>query len=441
MSQLKFMKRRFFYGLLVMVLGLNLFVGAQIYLYSAQAGDKDQAYSNLYLFSHVLERVRQEYVDGDKVSYHDLIYGALKGMVNTLDPHSEFMEPVKFTEMKNDTEGGYGGGGLVIGLKTNAITVVEPMDDSPGLRAGILPGDRIVKIDGKVTERMTTDDAKLRLRGAPDTPVNVTVFRPATGETKEIKVIRAVIKVPSVKDVNNRTEFPIGEDNIGYVRIIQFGEKTADELKSALKKLESKGVQALVLDLRGNPGGLLDTAVEVCEKFLPRNQLVVSTEGRGSTPKREYRVPGRDQHPNFPMVVLVNGLSASASEIVAGSLQDLKRAIIVGEQTFGKGSVQSVIPLPDNSALRLTTAKYYTPSHKVIHEKGITPDIQIPMTEEEERDLFLKRSPGALDTLDDKERERVMNARDPQLDRATDLLKGITLFTKRTPAEKVSAKK
>jgi len=424
-----------------MVLGLNLFVGAQIYLYSAQAGDKDQAYSNLYLFSHVLDRVRQEYVDGDKVSYHDLIYGALKGMVNTLDPHSEFMEPVKFTEMKNDTEGGYGGVGLVIGLKTNAITVVEPMDDSPGLRAGILPGDRIVKIDGKVTERMTTDDAKLRLRGAPDTPVNVTVFRPATGETKEIKVIRAVIKVPSVKDVNNRTEFPIGEDNIGYVRIIQFGEKTADELKSALKKLESKGVQALVLDLRGNPGGLLDTAVEVCEKFLPRNQLVVSTEGRGSTPKREYRVPGRDQHPNFPMVVLVNGLSASASEIVAGSLQDLKRAIIVGEQTFGKGSVQSVIPLPDNSALRLTTAKYYTPSHKVIHEKGITPDIQIPMTEEEERDLFLKRSPGALDTLDDKERERVMNARDPQLDRATDLLKGITLFTKRTPAEKVSAKK
>ena len=200
-------------------------------------------------------------------------------------------------------------------------------------------------------------------------------------------------------------------------------------------------MQALVLDLRGNPGGLLDTAVDVCEKFLPRNQLVVSTEGRGSAPKREYRVTGRDQHPKVPMVVLVNGLSASASEIVAGSLQDLKRAIVVGEQTFGKGSVQSVIPLPDNSALRLTTAKYYTPSHKVIHEKGITPDIPIPMTEEEERDLFFKRSPGGLDSLDDKERERVMNAHDPQLDRATDLLKGITLFTKRAPAEKVSAKK
>ena len=170
-------------------------------------------------------------------------------------------------------------------------------------------------------------------------------------------------------------------------------------------------------------------------------RCVVSTEGRGSTPKREYRVPGRDQHPNFPMVVLVNGLSASASEIVAGSLQDLKRAIIVGEQTFGKGSVQSVIPLPDNSALRLTTAKYYTPSHKVIHEQGITPDISIPITEEEERDLRLKRTRGGLDQLDDNERERVASARDAQMDRATDLLKGITLFTKRTPAEKVSAKK
>jgi len=351
------------------------------------------------------------------------------------------MEPVKFTEMKNDTEGGYGGVGLVIGLKTNAITVVEPMDDSPGLRAGILPGDRIVKIDGKVTERMTTDDAKLRLRGAPDTPVNVTVFRPATGETKEIKVIRAVIKVPSVKDVNNRTEFPIGEDNIGYVRIIQFGEKTADELKSALKKLESKGVQALVLDLRGNPGGLLDTAVEVCEKFLPRNQLVVSTEGRGSTPKREYRVPGRDQHPNFPMVVLVNGLSASASEIVAGSLQDLKRAIIVGEQTFGKGSVQSVIPLPDNSALRLTTAKYYTPSHKVIHEEGITPDILVPLTEQEERDLILQRTPGGVESLEGAEHDRVAKARDLQLDRAIDVLKGMMLYSERSPVpEKKSSK-
>jgi carboxyl-terminal processing protease len=430
------MKRRFFYGLLVTVLGLNLFVGAQIYFYSAQAGDKEDAYSNIRLFTTVLDRVRQEYVDGEKISYRDLIYGALKGMVNNLDPHSEFMEPVKFTEMKSDTEGAFGGVGLIITSKTNVISVVEPMEDSPAFRAGFLPGDRIIKIEGKSTERLTTEDAKNKLRGPPNSPVSITIFRPSTGETKDFKINRAVIKVPSVKDLNNRTEFPVDENNIGYVNIKQFGEKTADDFERALKKLESQGMQSLILDLRGNPGGLLDTAVRVCEKFLPRKQLVVSTEGRGSTPKAEYRVTSSDQHPTYPMVVLVNGGSASASEIVAGCFQDLKRAIIVGEQTFGKGSVQSVIPLPDNSALRLTTAKYYTPSHKVIHEKGITPDITIPMSEEEERDVFLKRTPGGLDSLDDRERDRVKNARDPQLDRAMDLLKGISLYTKRPNLDK-----
>lgn len=439
------MKRRFLYGLLVTVLGLNLFVGAQIYFYSAQAGDRDDPHPNIKLFVTVLDRVRQEYVDGEKVSYRDLIYGALKGMVNNLDPHSEFMEPVKFTEMKSDTEGAFGGVGLIITSKTNMISVVEPMEDSPALRAGFLPGDRIIKIEGKSTEKMSVEDAKNKLRGPPNAPVSITIFRPSTGETKEFKIARAVIKVPSVKDINNKTEFPLSENNVGYVRITQFGEKTADDFERALKRLESGGMQSLVLDLRGNPGGLLDSAVRICEKFLPRNQLVVSTEGRGSTPKAEYRVTSRDKHPNIPLVVLVNGGSASASEIVAGCLQDttalgVTKAVILGEQTFGKGSVQSVIPLPDNSALRLTTAKYYTPSHRVIHEKGITPDITIPMTEDEERDVFLKRIPGGLDSLDDRDRERVKNARDPQLDRAMDLLKGISLYTKRPVPEKMAAK-
>ncbi|PYI85936.1 MAG: carboxyl-terminal protease [Verrucomicrobia bacterium] len=422
------MKRRFLYGLLVTVLGLNLFVGAQIYFYSAQAGDRDDPHPNIKLFVTVLDRVRQEYVDGEKVSYRDLIYGALKGMVNNLDPHSEFMEPVKFTEMKSDTEGAFGGVGLIITSKTNMISVVEPMEDSPALRAGFLPGDRIIKIEGKSTEKMSVEDAKNKLRGPPNAPVSITIFRPSTGETKEFKIARAVIKVPSVKDINNKTEFPLSENNVGYVRITQFGEKTADDFERALKRLESGGMQSLVLDLRGNPGGLLDSAVRICEKFLPRNQLVVSTEGRGSTPKAEYRVTSRDK-----------------SEIVAGCLQDttalgVTKAVILGEQTFGKGSVQSVIPLPVNSALRLTTAKYYTPSHRVIHEKGITPDITIPMTEDEERDVFLKRIPGGLDSLDDRDRERVKNARDPQLDRAMDLLKGISLYTKRPVPEKMAAK-
>ena len=289
------MKRRFLYGLLVTVLGLNLFVGAQIYFYSAQAGDRDDPHPNIKLFVTVLDRVRQEYVDGEKVSYRDLIYGALKGMVNNLDPHSEFMEPVKFTEMKSDTEGAFGGVGLIITSKTNMISVVEPMEDSPALRAGFLPGDRIIKIEGKSTEKMSVEDAKNKLRGPPNAPVSITIFRPSTGETKEFKIARAVIKVPSVKDINNKTEFPLSENNVGYVRITQFGEKTADDFERALKRLESGGMQSLVLDLRGNPGGLVSEAVSVAGHFLQKNQTVVSHRGRASA-EQVFRV--KTQNPN-----------------------------------------------------------------------------------------------------------------------------------------------
>src|SRR6185369_2950652 len=208
----------------------------------------------------------------------------------------------------------------------------------------------------------------------------------------------------------------------------------SDDLEAALRKLKGQGMQGLVLDLRWNPGGLLDQAVDVCEKFLPRGELVVTTEGRNRAQDSTRKASGRgDELHNMPIVVLVNLGSASASEIVAGCLQDLKRAIILGEKTFGKGSVQSILPMSDGSALRLTTAKYYTPSHKVIHEEGITPDILVPVTDDEERDILLKRTPGGIESLDDKDRDRVMNARDPQLDRAMDLLKGITLFTQRAP--------
>src|SRR6185295_3282119 len=200
-----------------------------------------------------------------------------------------------------------------------------------------------------------------------------------------------------------------------------------------------KGMEALILDLRGNPGGLLDSAVKVVEKFVPRTTLIVSTEGRGATQKAEYRATGRSTHLNLPMVVLVNGGSASASEIVSGALQDLTtsgkcKAVVLGEQTFGKGSVQSILPLSDGNALRLTTAKYYTPSHKVIHEKGITPDIIVPMSVEDERDLSLKRIPGGIESLEEKDQERVRNARDVQLERAMDLLRGISLYSKRAAA-------
>lgn len=430
------MKRRVLYGVVVGVLAVNLFVGAQVYFSQVQAAEKDDALPNLRLFSTVLDRVRQEYVDGDKLSYQELIHGALKGMLNTLDPHSEFMEPVKYDDLKKDTQGEFGGVGIVISMKDNYVTVVAPMEDTPGFKAGILTGDRIVKIDGKSTEKLSLQDAVKRMRGAPDTDVTITTYRPSTSQFKDFTLTRAKIKVDTVKDVDGRREFPLSENNVGYIRLVQFGEQTASDLEDGMRKLEAKGAESIILDLRDNPGGLLDQAVQVAEKFLPAGQLIVSTEGRDSRTKSTYHGKGRGKHPAFPVVVLVNNGSASASEIVAGCLQDctvkgVSKTIIVGEQTFGKGSVQSILPLQDGSALRLTTAKYYTPSHKVIHEQGITPDITVPMSDEEMRNVLLKRTPGGIDSLPEKEQEPVRNARDPQLERAMDLLKGISLYTKR----------
>jgi carboxyl-terminal processing protease len=447
------MKRRLLYGVLVTVLSVNLLIGARVYLSSAQAAEKDSAYPSLALFSYVMEKVRKEYVDGQNLKYQELVYAALKGMLNTLDPHSEFMEPEKYKELQNDTQGAFGGLGIVISMRDNFITVVAPMEDSPGFKAGILSGDRIIKIDGKSTEKMSTQDAVKILRGEPGTEVKVSILRPSSGRVKDYTLTRSFINVDMVKDINGKKEFPLGENKIGYIRLVQFGEKTSADLEAALNKLKDQGMQALVLDLRWNPGGLLEQAVDVCEKFLRRGSLVVTTEGRNPGQNSVRKARGRgDELNNMPMVVLVNLGSASASEIVAGCLQDSKRAIILGEKTFGKGSVQSIIPLeqmPDGTpALRLTTAKYYTPSHKVIHEEGITPDIVVPLTDEQERDIQLKQAPGGIQGLDEKDRERVLSTSDPQLDRAMDMLKAITLFTQRAPlpdknivrSEKMAAK-
>lgn len=429
------MKRRLIYGVLASVLTVNLFIGARMFLTSAQAAEKDSPYPSLELFSYVLEKVRKDYVDGQKATYQDLVYGALKGMLNTLDPHSEFMEPEKYKELQNDTQGAFGGLGIVVSMKDNFVTVVAPMDDSPGFKAGILSGDRIIRIDGRSTEKMTLPDAVKTLRGEPGTDIRLTVFRPSSSQIQEFKLTRSVINIDMVTDINGKKEFPLGENKIGYVRLVQFGEKTSEDLESAIRTLRKQGMQAFVLDLRWNPGGLLDQAVGVCEKFLPRGQLVVTTEGRNSAQNSSRYANGHgDELKGMPMVVLANVASASASEIVAGCLQDVKRAVILGEKTFGKGSVQSILPLQDGSALRLTTAKYYTPSHKVIHEEGITPDISVPMSDEEGQDIRLRRSPGGLESLSDKDRDRAANAHDPQLERAMDLLRGITLFDQRAPA-------
>jgi carboxyl-terminal processing protease len=428
------MKQRLLYGVVLAALGVNLLIGAHVYLTSAQAAEKDSAYPSLELFSYVMEKVRTDYVDGQNLKYKDLVGAALKGMLSTLDPHSEFMEADKYKELQNDTQGAFGGLGIVISMRDNFITVVAPMDDSPGFKAGILSGDRIVKINGKSTERMSLQDAVKYLRGEPGTEVKLSLLRPSSGRVKDYKLTRAVINVDMVKDINGKKEFPLDDTKIGYIRLVQFGEKTSADLEAAINKLKAQGMQALVLDLRWNPGGLLEQAVDVCEKFLPRGNLVVTTEGRNPNQNIARKARGHgDELKNMPMVVLVNLGSASASEIVAGCLQDSKRAIVLGEKTFGKGSVQSILPLADGSAVRLTTAKYYTPSHKVIHEEGITPDIIVPLTDEQERDIQLKQAPGGIQGLEEADRERVLNSRDPQLDRAIDLLKGITLFTQRAP--------
>lgn len=434
------MKKKVLFSVLTVVLVLNLFLGAQVYLQNVQAAGKEDPYANYALLARVMEMIRKDYVDGDKVSYQDLIQGALKGMVSTLDPHSEFMDAQKFKELQDDTEGQFGGVGIVIQSKNGYLTVVAPIEDTPGYAAGILSGDRIVEIGGKGTDRMGLSDAVKKLRGNPGTEIVIKVAREGWAEPKEFKLVRAEIKVDTAKDLNGKREFKLLEDNIGYVRLTQFGEKTADELKAALDKQAKQGMKALVLDLRANPGGLLDQAVKVCEIFLPRGQLIVTTEGRNETQKSSYSAKGPGYYKDIPMVVLVNGGSASAAEIVSGCLQDVRRATIMGEQTFGKGSVQSILPLPDDSALRLTTAKYYTPSHKTIHEHGITPDSVVPMSLEDEMNLARLRSPGGAETLEGADKEKVVNTKDVQLERAQDLLKGILLYTGKDATKKVTKK-
>lgn len=431
------MKRRFIFGLVAAALVMNLAFGAKIYLGAARAVKaEDNAAANLGLFGEALQKVRTEYVDGEDVNYRQLVHSALKGMVGQLDPHSEFLDAESFQQLEDDTEGQFGGLGLVVSLKGGYITVVSPMEDTPGFRAGVLAGDRIVKVDGRSVANQSLTDVVRQLRGAPGSSVTITVERPATGDTKSFTMTRAVIQMTMVKDINGKKEFPLDANKIGYVHILQFGDKTADELEGALKKLKRQGMKGLILDLRWNPGGLLEQAVEVCQKFLPRGQLIVSTEGRRSVEKHFARGSG-DELNGMPVVILANLGSASAAEIVTGCLQDLKRAVVLGEKTFGKGSVQTIFPLEDGSGLKLTVAKYYTPSHKVIHQQGITPDIAVPLTDIEEAAVLLKRSPGGLQALPEKERTSFEALQDEQLKRAEDLLKGLIIYDRLSASQPV----
>src|SRR5881398_1536806 len=420
------MKRRLLLCTFGFLVFLNLLLGVRFYTAHAAGGDDDSGYAQISVFAKAVQLLRQDYVDGAKTSYHDLIYAAMKGMLSSLDPHSQFMDPNDFKEMQDDTRSRFNGLGIEVAVKGGLLTVITPMEDTPAAKAGILSGDQILRINGNSTEKMDLQDAVNFLRGTSGQKVTLTILRPATKEIKDYALERTEIKVQSVKGTKLLDPDLTGAFKIGYVRLIQFNEPTAEELSKTLDELEKQGMQALILDLRNNPGGLLTSAVDVCAQFLPPNTKVVSTQGRVASQQREYSTSAvAKERSNFPMVVLANEGSASGAEIVAGALKDLRRAVLVGETTFGKGSVQNVMQLPDGSAVRFTTAKYYTPSRQVIQGNGVTPNIRVGMTAEQERALYGLRNAGNVKPGDEI---NIIKTKDPQTLRAIDALKGVMIY-------------
>jgi carboxyl-terminal processing protease len=328
----------------------------------------EDSYERLKVFTEVLSLIQANYVEETKP--RDLIYGGIKGMLDTLDAHSSFLPPDVFKEMQVETQGSFGGLGIEITVKDRQLTVVAPIEGTPADRAGIHAGDRIVKIDGNPTKDMTLMEAVKKLRGPRGTRVTLTIHRDESPGPFELSLTREVIEVKSVRAKSL-------DDGIAYIRIASFHERTGKDLQKAIEQLSRDGMLALVLDLRNNPGGLLNQAVQVSDLFLEKGQLIVYTEGRIKNQDLRFSAEHSAEIPKVPMVVLINGGSASASEIVAGALQDWKRAVVLGTKTFGKGSVQTVIPLSDGSGLRLTTARYFTPKGRAIHGNGLQPDIVV----------------------------------------------------------------
>lgn len=407
--------------LVILVAAVSVSIGRYSVTSVSAAGE---GYEELKSFTEVMSMVRKYYVE--EVKTKDLIYGAVKGMLSSLDPHSSFMPPDAYKEMQVETKGEFGGLGIQIGMKDKFLTVIAPIDDTPASRAGIKAGDKIVKINKESTRDMSLQDAVTKMRGAPKTSVTISILRDGWEGPKDFTMIREIIKIKSVKS-------KVLDDGIGYIKISQFQEQTASDLSAVINKMTEDKINSLVLDLRNNPGGLLNSAIDVASKFLPKGKLVVYTKTR-SGEKSEFFTDG-DSDFTQPMIVLVNQGSASASEIVAGALKDWNRAIILGTQTFGKGSVQTVIPLSDGAGLRLTTAKYYTPKGISIQNTGITPAIVVkleakngakehPVLREKDLERHLKN-----EQMEQKPEEMEMapievdEKDDIQLQRAIDILK------------------
>jgi len=361
--------------------------GLGLFRVARAAADPAGPYRKLDVFSHVLSLIQNNYVED--VDDAKLLYGAIDGMVRTLDPHSTFMDPKAYAALKQETDGEYGGVGLEVAARGDDLVVVTPLDDSPASRAGLAPGDKLLEIDGAQTRGWKEIDGVKALMGAPGTTCVLKVARPAWPEPHTVTLVRDVIRVVSV-------EQRLYDHRYGYVKIKNFQDRTDAYLKRALDTLRGQSggpLAGVILDLRHNPGGLLEQAVKVADRFLYEG-VIVTTKGRGGKHVEVERAHPKDTEPSYPMIVLVDGGTASASEIVAGALQDHGRAVVMGTPTFGKGSVQTVIELEDGSGLKLTIARYYTPNGRSIQEKGITPD------------LYVRQQPAPAAAEDDSPRER-----------------------------------
>lgn len=406
------MKRR----IVSIILGIIFLSSLSILGFSKEKVKEEASiYKQLDLFGEALSVIQNKYVE-DKPS-KDLIYGAISGMLFSLDSYSQFLDPDGYKELLVETEGQFGGLGIEITIRNGVLTIVSPLEDSPAWNAGVEPGDIIVKIGGESTKEITMHQAVKKLRGKPGTEVIITVLRESDRRLHELKIIRDIIKIKDIKRAL------ILEGSVGYIKLAEFRESTAKDLSKALKKLKKKEMKALILDLRNNPGGLLNSAIEVTSKFLEDRKLVVFTKTRDGQEIKYHSMPLKGKVLDIPMVVMINRGSASGSEIVAAGLRENKRAILLGETSFGKGSVQTVLPLSDGSAVRITTAKYYTPLGTSIHEKGIIPDIIVVQKK-------IKTAEDVFQEIKNNNKNDKFNYKeDYQILRALDLIRGLLVLS------------
>jgi carboxyl-terminal processing protease len=409
--------KRFLSILLGMLVGSILAMGLlHLALLIGLVGDREVTASSRY-YRDVLNLVQERYVDAEAVEPEEMTRDALRGMLQGLDAHSDFMDESAYEHLQEDIDSEFGGIGVQIEFRDGFVVVIAPISGTPGEEAGVLRGDRVIAVDGESMAGRSINDVVNRLRGEPGSEVEIAFDRPGQDDPFEVTIIREVIEVESVADVMMLTE------RLGYVRVVQFSEPTVEEFQAAVHELQQQGMEALVIDLRNNPGGLLGTALDMLEPYFSAGELMAYTEGRRPADREEYRSSNEGEVWAFPQAVLINGGSASASELMAGALKDTDRAVIVGETSFGKGSVQSVLRLRDGEALRLTTARFYTPGGETLHEAGVTPDIAITMTPEDDLNLALQRNRRDLvDPVEFEERFGFAPIVDKQLEAAIEAL-------------------